>query len=256
MRYAILLIGLLLAFGCISSPSQPAQPAPQPNATPPAANNTTAPPPMSCNDYCVTLPHVQCEGSWQISGTYPSCVCTFECAQNTTNQTQPAPQPTPQPQPLGTPTNKTVDQMLSDAMSAQRTSFYRYATGTFDEKSYTWERVVNQSAGGGIPIGPGPNPNDVLFDNQSVSSIMASGFYLFTNKDTDAQTALGVSIFQARTTPLDSFTASDNFSVSYFPSMIAYNLSSCSITTKDYEYDPQNNWFVIYKYTCGEAIQK
>ncbi len=252
MRYAILLIGIMLAFGCISSPSQPAQPAPPANVSPPPpANNTPA---MSCNDYCVTLPHTQCEGSWKISGTYPNCVCTFECAQNATNQTAPPPPPPPEPQPIGTPTNKSVSQMLTDAMAALRTSFYRDASGTFNEKSYTWERVQTQS-GGGIPIGPNPS-TDVLFNGQKIDSIQASGFYVFTNQADSSQTALGVSIFQAKSTPLDSFTESDNFSVSYFPQMIDKNLSSCSITTKDYEYDAQNNWYIIYKYSCGGVIQK
>ncbi len=254
MRYAILLLGILLAFGCISGPAQPAPPAPQPAPQPAPANNTTGPA-MSCNDYCVTLPHVQCQGSWQISGTYPNCVCSFECAQNATNQSPPAPQPPP-PQTLGNPTNETVSQMLSDTMSSLRTSFYRNHRGTFDEKSYTWQINLNQTAGGGIPIGGGPTPTDVLFDGQSVDSIRASGFYVFTNQADESQTAIGTSIFQAKSTPLDLFTTSDNFRVSYFPSMIGYNLSSCSITTKDYEYDQQNNWYIIYQYSCGQVIPK
>ena len=34
---------------------------------------------MNCRDYCETQPHVEGEGNWTVSGTYPDCVCNFEC---------------------------------------------------------------------------------------------------------------------------------------------------------------------------------
>lgn len=85
---ALLALGLLLVAGCTSAPPEK-----------PPANNTT----MSCSQYCLTQPHPQCVGEWKISGTYPSCVCSFECAsQNTTPPAQPPAQPpvAPPVQPL------------------------------------------------------------------------------------------------------------------------------------------------------------
>ncbi len=34
---------------------------------------------MSCDDYCLDQPHIECVGEWRISGTYPDCVCGWEC---------------------------------------------------------------------------------------------------------------------------------------------------------------------------------
>ncbi len=254
MRYALLLLGIaLLVSGCISSPQ--AQ-----NQTPPPAQNNTPPQPppnttpaMSCNDYCITLPHVQCVGSWKISGTYPSCVCTYECAQsppNATNGTVAPPQP---PEPLATPTNKSVSDMLSDAMASLRTNFYKSHSGTFNEKSYTWQRQPAPS--GGITFDMAP-ASDVLFDGKGIDSIRASGFYVFTNADDDSQTSVGVSVFQAKATLLDNYTGSDVFKVGYFPPSIGYNLTGCYVTTKDYEIDPQSNWYLTYVYSCEKAVAK
>ena len=35
----------------------------------------------TCEDYCLTLSHVECVGEWEISGTYPSCVCDWKCTE-------------------------------------------------------------------------------------------------------------------------------------------------------------------------------
>ena len=38
-------------------------------------------PTITCGDYCVDQEHVECIGSWEISGTYPNCNCDWICAQ-------------------------------------------------------------------------------------------------------------------------------------------------------------------------------
>jgi len=33
----------------------------------------------SCNEYCESMPHIQCVGKWDITGKYPDCRCKFSC---------------------------------------------------------------------------------------------------------------------------------------------------------------------------------
>lgn len=33
----------------------------------------------TCAQYCQDQPHIQCTGSWDISGTYPDCTCSWIC---------------------------------------------------------------------------------------------------------------------------------------------------------------------------------
>src|SRR4030042_4861088 len=33
----------------------------------------------TCESYCSGLAHIQCVGSWHISGDYPNCVCEWVC---------------------------------------------------------------------------------------------------------------------------------------------------------------------------------
>ncbi|HLE05805.1 MAG TPA: hypothetical protein VI790_00475 [Candidatus Nanoarchaeia archaeon] len=35
---------------------------------------------LTCDDYCTSQPHIQCIGSWAISGEYPDCACAWNCA--------------------------------------------------------------------------------------------------------------------------------------------------------------------------------
>lgn len=67
---------------------------------PPPQQNTT---PLTCEEYCVTLPHVQCAGSWRISGQYPGCVCNYECKNNTNITPLPPPSPPPPENNTNTP---------------------------------------------------------------------------------------------------------------------------------------------------------
>ncbi|VVB74208.1 Uncharacterised protein [Candidatus Tiddalikarchaeum anstoanum] len=33
-----------------------------------------------CQSYCQDQPHIQCVGSWNITGSYPNCTCSFKCS--------------------------------------------------------------------------------------------------------------------------------------------------------------------------------
>ena len=34
---------------------------------------------LACRQFCETQPHIECVGSWKVSGAYPDCGCEFEC---------------------------------------------------------------------------------------------------------------------------------------------------------------------------------
>lgn len=61
--FALTLLGILI-FGCISSPQ-----------------DVPSDKPADCNEYCEKQVHAQCVGNWNISGTYPSCECSWICDQ-------------------------------------------------------------------------------------------------------------------------------------------------------------------------------
>jgi hypothetical protein len=67
-------------------PPPPKNETPQPNVT----NITPPPPPPTCQEFCITQPHEDCPGEWNVSGTYPGCSCVWNCypQQNATNETK------------------------------------------------------------------------------------------------------------------------------------------------------------------------
>jgi len=67
----ILVIGLIF-FGCIGSSQAKPNQTNQTNQS----NQTIV---VTCEEYCPTQPHIQCVGTWNISGTYPDCNCQYNC---------------------------------------------------------------------------------------------------------------------------------------------------------------------------------
>lgn len=244
----LLVLGLMVA-GCTQPPAQ-APPAKPPAQPPPQAA------PQSCSEYCQTLPHTQCVGEWKISGTYPNCVCEFEC-----EQASPPPPPPPPPanqtpppsEPFATPTNKSVQEMMEDGLDRAESDFYKENDGTFEQKRYTWLRQPPPQ--GGIIFDQAPY-QDVEFDGQSIPAIQASGFVSFENALTDTEKAYGLAIFKAKSTPLDQYTGSDAYDVFYFPDMIDKELRDCWTYARDYNINPANEWFVTYFFRCEKVVQK
>lgn len=74
--FLFLILGFFI-FGCISYPEATLENITI-NQTPIIPVNGTAAV-QSCTFYCQSQPHIQCVGSWSISGTYPDCVCGFTC---------------------------------------------------------------------------------------------------------------------------------------------------------------------------------
>jgi len=58
MRYEVLiLLGVLFLVGCTQQVEE-----------------------LTCEEYCVDQPHIQCVGEWNISGVYPDCNCEWVCS--------------------------------------------------------------------------------------------------------------------------------------------------------------------------------
>jgi hypothetical protein len=246
------MVFVLIFAGCTANqgkPPEPQNPVPAQNQTPPPNGGT----PMSCSQYCITLPHTQCEGEWKISGTYPNCVCNFECKMQPpppANNTTEAP---PEPEPLATPTTKSVSEMMDDGLERVKSDFYKANDGSFDEKTYTWLR--QPAPQGGIVFDQAPY-TDVTFDGKSIQSIQASGFAVFDDKASTFKEAYGLAIFKAKSTPLDNYTGSDAFNVYYFPQMIDKQLKDCWVYTKDYNVNPASEWFITYFFRCEKVLAK
>jgi putative hemolysin len=34
----------------------------------------------ACKDYCESMPHIECVGYWNISGSFPNCQCNYACS--------------------------------------------------------------------------------------------------------------------------------------------------------------------------------
>jgi hypothetical protein len=143
--------------------------------------------------------------------------------------------------------------MMGDGLAKVKDEFYRSNDGSFNEKTYTWLR--HPPPQGGIVFDEGPY-TDVTFDDESISSIQASGFVVFDDKASTFEKAYGVAIFKAKSTPLDSYTGSDAFDIYYFPQMIEAELKDCWAYTKDYNINPAQEWFVTYFFRCEKVIEK
>ncbi|MEW6036311.1 MAG: hypothetical protein AB1529_06875 [Candidatus Micrarchaeota archaeon] len=249
----LLLAGALLFAGCATPPAGnqtgPVQTPPaQPNATPPA---------MACSEYCLTLPHIQCVGEWKISGTYPNCVCEYECttANETGNgepETNATPPAAPPEEPLATPTTKSVSQLLYDAMARTESDFYRENDGSFIQKNYTWVRKTLQPGG----LAYDAPADDVKFDGKAIASIEAFGYTVFEDQADDVKKAYGAAIFKAKTTPLDSYTGSDAFDINYFYQQENGLLKDCWAYTRDYNVNQADDWLVTYVFRCEKVLDK
>lgn len=248
MRYALLFIlGMaLLGAGCTGSQPAPVAPA------------------VACADFCPTMQHADCNGSWEISGSYPLCSCAFTCATPPANQSPPAnvtpPAQNVSPANQSPPANvstpelpvTTVSQLLNDALDGGRDEFYKNNDGSFRETRYTWFRAAAAAPPGEIQI-TAP-ATDVKFDGAAISSIAASGFTVFTDVSIDEAVAYGVAVFRARSTPLDNYSSTDLFIIDYAPGVIRGDLRDCRIYSREYAVDSAGDWLVSYLFRCGTVV--
>jgi len=259
-RTLLLIAALLLIAGCanLQGGGTGSTPINAPNSS--TANQSA---PMPCSDYCDAQLHSGCTGRWVSSGTYPGCNCVFECDQgsgnanqsnnSTANQTQGN---ISQAQPGSNPAQNlpltNVSAILDTGMAKIRHDFYSSRSGSFLERSYTWN--ANPAAPPG-EIGLSYQPTDVKFDGKAINSILASGFYVFTDKSDDSRYTWGLAIFRGTDTALDAYGFSDTFSIDYFPTIIDKKLRNCTINNKDFSQD-ENGWLVTYSFGCAQALDK
>lgn len=237
MRQILFILALFLIFGCTkpadNNPSPPLQPLELLNESLPSDNeqNDTQPQ-ITCEQSCRISTSVSCNGTWIISGIYPNCNCQFNC---TTVSDTPSSLPQEAEQ-NATPANFSL--MLDNSMSKINNEFYSIHSGTFTEKSSKWKRTV-QTPSDSIEF----TPPEVKFNNVAISSLQASGFFIFEGES--SKDILGTAIFNVDSTPLDSYGFIGSFDVAYSPTLIKRTLLACRIYNKEYAYSG-----VIYYFEC------
>ncbi len=245
MRLFLILAGIILLAGCAAPVEE--QPEEPPSAEPP----TEEPPAetMTCEEYCPTQPHVECVGTWNISGTYPDCVCSYECeVEEVPEEPEEEPEEEPDLDDLAQPSNKTLDQMLDDGLDKARMEFYSENDGSFQETKYTWKRSQGPEAKpGDITFEMAPI-NDVKFDGAGIESIQAFGAIVF--EEEDYTKAYGVVIFLDKMTVLDGYTGTDAFDIEYFHSTEHRNMNDCWVHSKDLSKNTEDEWVSTYFIRC------
>lgn len=245
MRLYILILGCLLFFGCMTIEDKP----PQNITTPPIGG-----PEMTCEEFCPTQPHIQCVGSWDISGTYPNCVCNFECTiEEVPEENQSGDVTSPISEELDIPsTNKTIGEMLDDGMQKLQSKFYTDHSGSFTETRYKWRRFPINATPQEI-VADTTSAFDMRFDGDVVQSIQTSGAIVFMNTETEQSEIFGLAIFKDRTTPLDTYPDfKTTFDVEFLHPNIAKELHNCQAYEKVYHKNLQDEWLLTYYFECEE----
>ncbi len=251
MRLLLLVFCCSLLLGCAAT-EEPIPTDTTTNVSQPLPDNATI---MTCEEYCPTLPHIQCVGQWNISGAYPDCVCEFICEVTEADETQEEIAEEPEEEPAVETTNKTIGEMMEEGMSKIRADFYSEKSGTFRLKGYTWNRIPSNASPGDIVFDTGP-ASDVKFDDAVIQSIQASGFVVFTNEETEVSETYGFAIFSELVTLLDSYDGSDAFDIWYFPPIIDKDLHDCWVYGKVVEKNEQGDWVSTYFFQCERITDK
>ncbi len=247
MRFFAILFGILLLFGCISTtPSEDTGPTgPTTPQEPPAVNetpDTNDSASMTCEEYCPTQPHIQCVGSWDISGTYPDCVCNFECDLEEVpeeNDTQDFTDTVPK-------SNKTLNQMLDESLVQIRDDFFKKYEGAFEQVTYKWKRSKTlDSQPGDIVFDLAPL-TDVKFDGNPISSIQATGFIVFD--DGVEPVSRGVAIFMNES-PVLPFSGG-SFDIEYFHSTEHRYMEDCTVTSEVLTKNMDGKWVTSSYLSC------
>lgn len=238
MRLLLLVFGCLLLLGCAGTAEPPTDDTTYPGDTAQPADN------MTCEEYCPTLPHIQCVGQWNISGTYPDCTCSFECEEipeqpenQTANETVEPPTEIPV-------TDKSLAEMLDDGVEKLRRDFYKDVTGgVFQERQYKWQRLENVSEGEVVF----DSPSFVKFEGKVIQSLYASGLVLFENTETASTEAYGMAIFKDTETVLDDY---ELFDADYPSPAIEKGGRDCWVYEKGHQKNLQGEDLLTYYFKC------
>lgn len=244
MKQILFILAVILIFGCIKQTTNDQIPSYQPpnTTTPPTSPNdngqqslpNNAESQTTCDEYCHTTTSISCNGSWIISGSYPNCNCQFNC---TAIPDEPIELPEPQTEQNNTPANFSL--ILDNSMDKINDEFYSVHSGMFTEKSSKWKRSATEPSDSIEFTSP-----EVKFNNVAISSLQASGFFIFEGNSKDI---IGTAIFNVDSTPLDSYGFIGAFDVKYTPTLIKRTLLDCRIYNKEYAYSG-----VIYYFECED----
>src|SRR4030095_16691822 len=241
---------MLLIAGCASQPAKNETNLPPP-PTPPV-NNT---PPPACEDYCLTQPHAQCVGNWTISGFYPHCICTFECAvTNTTNQTAPPPPPPPPPVQNVTfnVTTKTIGELLADGSSRAEAIFNRIAEpAQWQTETYQWARSNFSNVPDYIPL----KQNDIMtsgtrFNGKYIDSLRGFMLKIYSADDLSAPGKIyATAVIISDTSLLDNATGDIDIEFDTLP-RVGKVFEGCRVIHTEEYRSANGNPIKIYDFNC------
>lgn len=248
MRFFAIIFGILLLFGCTTSapqenttPSAPTQPEPPAVNDSPDSNGTVS---MSCDEYCKSQPHIECVGQWNISGTYPDCVCDFVCDTSELNVTED--EASDELAAEFPKSNKTLNQMLDEALAQVRNDFFKTYDGHYEQVTYKWKRAQALDAQPDDIIFDAAPLTDVKFDDKTIASIQAAGFIVFD--DGVEPVSRGVAIFM-NDTPVLPFSG-ENFDIEYFHSTEHRYMNDCGVTSEELSRNMDGEWVTSSYISC------
>jgi len=254
----IFAIGLMLFAGCVTeAPAEEAEqtaPPEEPTVPPEEGPKGTA----TCEEYCLTLPHIQCVGEWEISGTYPDCECEFVC-EGEEAETEPPEEETEEPEeemeeePYAPTNTQSLDEMMDDILERLRTDFYRHNSGSYEMNTYTWKGVMKDTYPGDITVDKNIAA-EVEFDGTVIDSLQASGFISFRNTNTGITKAYGFAIFEEKSPILDTYySANTTFSAEYYSSVIDKGIGECEVYDKVLEKNTDAEYISTFVFKCDNV---
>ena len=253
MRTVFLLFGLMLLLGCAAEqPEQPAgeQPVAEPGEEPAEEPSEEPEEEMTCEEYCPTQPHIQCVGSWDISGTYPDCVCSFECDVEEEPEEEQE-----EPEDEATVSDKTLDEMIDDGIEKMKSDFYRKNSGSFAETTYTWKYKEGPEVQPGDLVFDTVPREDIKFDGAVITSLQAAAFVVFDEEDNGVRSSAMI-VFLDQMTELDSYSASEGFDIEYFHSQDHGNMKDCWVTSKQLTKNTKGEWVSTYFISCERVFER
>jgi len=279
------LVIFLFAYGCLDT-YKPISPP----VTPPA-NQSTNDSTMDCNKYCLSQPHVQCAGTWNNSGTYPNCTCSYICTSvpvtNQSNQTQNQSANSnyclsvsdctndctggslscqnnnctcvmPTTPPVVYPvTNKSVSEILSESLKEINSQVFSAAPSgqAYTAEEYTW---TYYSANGGnapadVPVGAGILANDIYLNNQNLlPGIYGLAFKIFTPTSGPNNDTVVKGLAVFLTEPgLAKYNTITKFNLRFKVVRPEVALSSCAVEKTTIQKDTLGRLLYIYDFSCG-----
>lgn len=249
MRALLLLAGIILLAGCASE-VQPEPQAPQPQQPMPEEPSQPAEEPadgMTCEEYCPTQPHIECVGQWNISGTYPDCTCEFICGVEETEE--------PEEEPPSAPVlDKTLDQILNEAIEGMKSDFYRENSGTFTETTYTWKFKQGPEVKPGDLVFDAAPKTDITFDEKTIDDLRGAAFVVF--EEDDSAQAYATIVVLNDFTLLDNYLVEDAFDIDYFYAPSHGDMRDCWIFSKEIYKNTDDDWISIYSIRCERVFER